>query len=159
MIFQEMEKSGVSAAQIHRTKAKSLLPWTLIKSNKTCLWCLRRKPEYTLSCGHAVCDMCVLVFGQENVANLYNLEECLLCSEGHLTIRLKPTTSGERVISIDGGGIRGIIPLEFLAILQNLLGSDLQLPDLFDVAYGTSIGSHATPYSSKLTLFQEASLC
>ncbi|TKA60681.1 hypothetical protein B0A55_12855, partial [Friedmanniomyces simplex] len=45
-----------------------------------------------------------------------------------------------RILSVDGGGIRGIIPLEFLHLLQRSLGSSCRIQDLFDLALGTSAG-------------------
>ncbi|KAL0325617.1 UNVERIFIED_CONTAM: Patatin-like protein 2 [Sesamum radiatum] len=52
------------------------------------------------------------------------------------------------ILSIDGGGVRGIIPatiLEFLeAQLQKLDGEDARLADYFDVIAGTSTGGLVT---------------
>lgn len=44
-----------------------------------------------------------------------------------------------RVLSIDGGGMRGIVPATILVELEALTGR--QVPDLFDVVVGTSTGS------------------
>jgi predicted acylesterase/phospholipase RssA len=44
-----------------------------------------------------------------------------------------------RILSIDGGGIRGLIPATILAGMQKMLGST-PLVDLFDVVAGTSTG-------------------
>ncbi|KAJ0984740.1 hypothetical protein J5N97_003096 [Dioscorea zingiberensis] len=61
-------------------------------------------------------------------------------------IQIQPPTYGNliTVLSIDGGGIRGIIPatiLSFLeAQLQELDGEDARLADYFDVISGTSTG-------------------
>ncbi|XP_051149821.1 patatin-like protein 2 [Andrographis paniculata] len=61
-----------------------------------------------------------------------------------------PTSHGSTVtiLSIDGGGIRGIIPaviLEFLeAQLQKLDGKEARLADYFDVIAGTSTGGLVT---------------
>jgi predicted acylesterase/phospholipase RssA len=44
-----------------------------------------------------------------------------------------------RLLSIDGGGIRGLIPAVILAGMQKMLGST-PLVDLFDVVSGTSTG-------------------
>jgi patatin-like phospholipase/acyl hydrolase len=44
-----------------------------------------------------------------------------------------------RVLSIDGGGMRGIVPATFLEHLEALSGR--RIADLFDVAVGTSTGS------------------
>ncbi|CAD5181227.1 unnamed protein product [Musa acuminata subsp. malaccensis] len=52
------------------------------------------------------------------------------------------------VLSIDGGGIRGIIPATILTFLeeklQNLDGEDARLADYFDVISGTSTGGLVT---------------
>ncbi|XP_011038424.1 PREDICTED: patatin-like protein 2 [Populus euphratica] len=52
------------------------------------------------------------------------------------------------VLSIDGGGIRGIIPGTILAFLeselQKLDGADARLADYFDVISGTSTGGLVT---------------
>ncbi|KAH6826857.1 phospholipase A 2A [Perilla frutescens var. hirtella] len=48
------------------------------------------------------------------------------------------------ILSIDGGGIRGIIPATFLAFLESKLqeldGSDARVADYFDIVAGTSTG-------------------
>ncbi|KAL4333817.1 hypothetical protein GQ457_07G025660 [Hibiscus cannabinus] len=66
----------------------------------------------------------------------------LSCAKEHL----QPPTYGDliTVLSIDGGGIRGIIPGTILAFLeselQKLDGVDARLADYFDVIAGTSTG-------------------
>ncbi|KAK9270491.1 hypothetical protein L1049_026071 [Liquidambar formosana] len=66
------------------------------------------------------------------------------------TTPLQPPTYGNliTVLSIDGGGIRGLIPgtiLGFLeAELQNLDGEDARIADYFDVIAGTSTGGLVT---------------
>ncbi|KAF8410038.1 hypothetical protein HHK36_002558 [Tetracentron sinense] len=69
------------------------------------------------------------------------------CSLSNQTI---PSIYGEKitVISIDGGGIRGIVPgtiLSFLeSKLQELDGEDARIADYFDVIAGTSTGGLIT---------------
>ncbi|KAK6256627.1 hypothetical protein QUC31_000086 [Theobroma cacao] len=64
--------------------------------------------------------------------------------------RLQPPTYGDliTILSIDGGGIRGIIPGTILAVLeselQKLDGEDARLADYFDVIAGTSTGGLVT---------------
>lgn len=64
--------------------------------------------------------------------------------------RNPPPSSGNMVtiLSIDGGGVRGLIPttiLEFLeAKLQELDGQDVRLADYFDIIAGTSTGGLIT---------------
>ena len=141
--FSVMQISWATADSIHRGNFGSInIPWAKLQSNQTCLPCLRRKPEYVLSCGHSVCETCVRIFGRPVLGSeyTYELESCLLCSSGWLTVALKPPTAGVRILSIDGGGIRGVVPLEFLRILQNVVGPNCPIRDLFDLAFGTSSG-------------------
>ncbi len=130
------------AAQVHRENVGGLgIPWLLLQSNSTCLWCLRRKPENTLSCEHAICNVCVRIYGDEMpiMDCQYHIETCLLCRSGNRTVRLKPFPAGERILAIDGGGTRGVIPLDIMTIIQGMIGSELQIQDLFDIAFGTSV--------------------
>lgn len=56
------------------------------------------------------------------------LKRCGLCLRpADLTVHLKPPTAGVRILSVDGGGIRGIVPLEFLELLQRSFGDDCSL--------------------------------
>ncbi|KFY04385.1 hypothetical protein V491_09370, partial [Pseudogymnoascus sp. VKM F-3775] len=55
----------------------------------------------------------------------------------------KPKTKGVNVLGIDGGGVRGVIPLQSLLLLEQKLKPylpDMPLQDLFDIAFGTSSG-------------------
>ena len=72
----------------------------------------------------------------------YNITRCILClTKGTLSANLKPPTAGARILSVDGGGIRGVVPLEYLNMLQNLLGPTVRVQELFEVAFGTSSGT------------------
>ncbi|KAI4321533.1 hypothetical protein MLD38_034901 [Melastoma candidum] len=70
--------------------------------------------------------------------------------ERALSAPLQPPTYGNLIttLSIDGGGIRGIIPGTILAFLeselQKLDGEDARLADYFDVISGTSTGGLVT---------------
>ena len=51
-----------------------------------------------------------------------------------------------RILSIDGGGIRGVIPGQILVILEEKLknktgNQDARIADYFDLIAGTSTGS------------------
>ncbi|GFY86883.1 phospholipase A 2A [Actinidia rufa] len=65
-------------------------------------------------------------------------------------VQIQPPTYGNliTILSIDGGGIRGIIPATILAFLESQLqeldGEDARLADYFDVIAGTSTGGLVT---------------
>ncbi|XP_037419641.1 patatin-like protein 3 [Triticum dicoccoides] len=73
-----------------------------------------------------------------------------LSSSSALTPRSPPPSYGSivTVLSIDGGGVRGIIPGTILAFLeeklQELDGPDVRIADYFDVIAGTSTGGLVT---------------
>ncbi|KAL4744518.1 acyl transferase/acyl hydrolase/lysophospholipase [Aspergillus terricola var. indicus] len=117
--------------------------WIPVRSTKTCFWCLRRDPEHPQGCGHMICDACVETFGKKayQTNHEYTVVECILCGKSsQLVVRLKPPTAAPRILSIDGGGPRGVIPLENLEILQEIVGPELAVPDFFDLYMGTSSG-------------------
>lgn len=51
-----------------------------------------------------------------------------------------PESREFRILSIDGGGIRGILPAAFLARCEKLLPPGRRLAEYFDLVAGTSIG-------------------
>ncbi|KAK5014624.1 hypothetical protein LTR16_003766 [Cryomyces antarcticus] len=55
-------------------------------------------------------------------------------------IRRKPLCAGLRILTLDGGGIRGIIELALPDKLEDRIGLDLPLHDLFDLIVGISTG-------------------
>lgn len=66
---------------------------------------------------------------------------CMICgTPSHLRIQLKPVTAGIRILSLDGGGMRGVLTLQLLKNIQSALGSTVQVQDFFDVAFGVSAG-------------------
>ncbi|CAA2977793.1 patatin 2 [Olea europaea subsp. europaea] len=66
------------------------------------------------------------------------------------SVQIQPPTYGNliTILSIDGGGIRGIIPATILEYLESQLqvldGEDARLADYFDVIAGTSTGGLVT---------------
>lgn len=81
----------------------------------------------------------------KNDPHTFSIHSCFLCSEDTQGARFKfkPKTKGVNVLGIDGGGVRGVIPLQSLFLLEQKLKpylSEFPVQDLFDVAYGTSSG-------------------
>ena len=145
LLFPAIDLGFETSVQIHINNIKSFpLQWNQLQSRKTCLWCLRRRPEHVLTCEHAICDTYVAIFGHPITGkeSRFEIERCILClTRGTLLAKPKPAIAGARIFSIDGGGVRGVVPLESLGLLQGHLGSDLQVQDLFEQVFGTSSGS------------------
>lgn len=132
------------------------------KSNLTCLYCLRRSPEHVLGCGHSICNICVKRFGQalRGVEGCYFIRACVICkTQATLAARVKPETEGINILTIDGGGTRGVLPLGHLKVLQKSLPEG-RLQHLFHVAAGTSSGmSNECAHDDDAKSIQGTSLC
>jgi hypothetical protein len=120
-----------------------------VHTNRTCLACLRRVPQHPLSCRHALCDECFSRFGKPLAGTefRYHIRSCILCQYPcNIQVNLLPRTASVRAMTIDGGGVRGVIPLQFLRQFEDLLGPECPLQDLVDVAFGTSAGTKSSQY-------------
>mgnify|MGYP002717538389 CR=1 FL=1 len=148
-VFDELDAaSQPSAASSVHVKRLQKLHGQLasLKSHKSCFCCLMRMPEKVLGCGHALCDVCIKVFGTPSNSEKYSytVTECVLCGAPHegSSFRFVPPTAGVRILSLDGGGVRGVIPLTFLARIEEDLFCPLR--EHFDFVCGTSAGESAT---------------
>ncbi|KAF2741923.1 FabD/lysophospholipase-like protein [Sporormia fimetaria CBS 119925] len=118
-----------------------------LKSAKTCLCCLMMMPEKVFACGHSVCNICIQRFGKRprTERHTFTFTACPICGEKQRvsTYSLIPPTAGIRILCIDGGGIRGVIPLTFLKHLESdprlsYIGHPIR--EYFDYVCGTSAG-------------------
>ena len=138
-------RGSVSAIESHRERLAALRPSLRgLKTNRICFCCLMEMPEKVLRCGHAYCDTCVRAFGGRSKSHRhsYCLSDCMICGErDEHSFQLVPPTAGIRILSLDGGGVRGIVPLTFLCHIEETLSwLDCSLRDHFDLACGTSSG-------------------
>lgn len=141
--FAQYTSHGSSEA-LHRQRMNGFRrEWAGLHSDDTCFCCIRRRPQFSLPCGHSLCENCVRVFGCLSPTDpwLFHIDACFLCqAESGVRIRVKPDTASVRVLSVDGGGTRGRVPLEFIQVLQNCIGLPYPVQQHFDVIYGTSSG-------------------
>ncbi|KAJ5976458.1 hypothetical protein N7481_010165 [Penicillium waksmanii] len=113
-------------------------------STTTCFVCLFRPPEHMLPCTHALCDTCVAIFGNFEPSSTYQVEivQCPICERKcNMTIRQIPPTKRPVILSLDGGGVRGLIQLGLLCALEKRIGIPIAL--LPDLCAGTSVGAMA----------------
>lgn len=116
----------------------------LLRLNFTCLCCLTQTPEFTLPCGHVLCRNCVEAFGRRE-EHCLTIEYCRL--HGHtkrwknpMKVRMKAPEDGTCVLSLEGGGIRGIVQLEVLRAIEGALGGHIPVHKFFDLIVGADTG-------------------
>lgn len=138
------------AAEIHRDNA--LYPFfhhlqgpEAFISHTACYSCLIKPPEHALPCGHVLCTPCVQAFGTARGHCIVELTYCPLHHTESLfhsrwPVFIKPPAAGIRILSLDGGGIRGIVELITLRKIEDALGAGLKIQSFFDLIVGTSTG-------------------
>lgn len=102
-----------------------------------CFFCFARPWTRLSKCkNHGVCDQCWPPL-RERLRH-----RCMLCDTQVATTSRKVDREVERgrILALDGGGVKGLIQLEVLAMLEEEIGLDLPLRYFFDLIVGTSIG-------------------
>jgi hypothetical protein len=146
-------RSTHTAAGLHRRLLARLHGgWAKVRSDDTCLVCLRRRPQHRLPCGHCLCDNCPRIFGQRSRHDpwLFTVRSCFLCglATPGVEVRYLPENAGVRVLTLDGGGVRGLATLQYgqyLKALEERIGLPYPVQENFDLAYGTSSGELGRP--------------
>ncbi|KAJ5611997.1 hypothetical protein N7510_005191 [Penicillium lagena] len=116
--------------------------WGGLRSTTTCFVCLCHPPEHMMPCKHALCDTCVMIFGTLSATGKYHVDltQCPICEERfNITIRQLPPTKHPVILSLDGGGVRGLVQLGLLQALEKRFG--MSMADLPDLCTGTSVGA------------------
>ncbi|KAK5153225.1 hypothetical protein LTS14_007870 [Recurvomyces mirabilis] len=119
-------------------------PASSICSHATCFCCLMDVPEHPLPCGHVLCTACIKAYGK-TAHSAVTLPSCPLHRASTkwakpAIIKFKPPGAGVRVLSLDGGGIRGIVQLEVLRAIEQAIGGFLPVQNFFDLIVGTGTG-------------------
>ncbi|KAF2461117.1 hypothetical protein BDY21DRAFT_297819 [Lineolata rhizophorae] len=113
-------------------------------SHSACFCCLREMPEHPLPCGHVICPECAKAYALPKRECNILLDSCPLHSkdtfQGRYAIQTKPELAGVRVLTLDGGGVRGVVELEILREIERQLGDKIPIQDFFDLIVGTSTG-------------------
>ncbi|CAG8017029.1 unnamed protein product [Penicillium salamii] len=140
--FVQLSSVRTSAAIRKETLHRLYRRWGGLRSTTTCLVCLCRPPEHMLPCKHAICDTCVVIFGNPSSLGEYHFEvaQCPICEErSNVTVRQLPPTKHPVILSLDGGGVRGLIQLGLLRALERRIG--VPIASLPDLCTGTSVGA------------------
>lgn len=130
-------------------------------SHSTCFSCLFEPPEHALPCGHVLCTPCLMAYGKSRGTTVVEMTGCPM--ETFITPRrkswkvvLKPAAAGIRILTLDGyarpiyitglsvpsnniyrGGIRGIVELEILRLIERAMGGRMPIQSFFDLIVGT----------------------
>ena len=116
-----------------------------IFSHASCFCCLMEVPEHPLPCGHVLCTACVQSYGKTSSKCVVEMSSCPMHMDDtrwnypHI-IKFKHKGACTRVLCLDGGGIRGIVELEFLRAIEQDLGGEIPVQAFFDLIVGTSTG-------------------
>ncbi|PWW77221.1 FabD/lysophospholipase-like protein [Tuber magnatum] len=118
-------------------------------SDTVCFGCLAQFPDRRLPCRHSFCEICFEVFGKRctNQPYTFHILECMICLARFdgIKVHIQPPTAGARILTVDGGGIRGVVALTSLirleAAISHIVGVKLPIQEhFFDLAIGTSSG-------------------
>lgn len=141
-------KNLVALRECCKTEEADLDPFSSEGAN-FCFGCLFHRPEYRLPCNHFLCVACVEDFNQiteaqRNPGDICH-HECVLCGDRRnpnwpYSTKVLGNFVGPRVLSLDGGGVRGIVELIILQRLEQAIGLGLPLGQFFDLIVGTSAG-------------------
>lgn len=115
------------------------------KPHRLCTGCLFTSWDDILPCGHGFCKSCThnFSFAWKRTGSM-SFTQCPVCNKEFGTpfdVAVQPPTAGGRVLSLDGGGVKGIVQLEILHHLHTIIGQHIPIRRLFDLIIGTSIGN------------------
>ncbi|RPA85543.1 hypothetical protein BJ508DRAFT_411946 [Ascobolus immersus RN42] len=146
----ETSQEGKVAGRIHQDVilAPFFKKFSQLQSNALCLTCLADKPKFPLPCLHSICESCLKCFGTTNNRFRYRLESCPICSSSDASRAFKeaaifhvtPKEVSPCVLTLDGGGVRGIVQLQTLQQIEKVIGLGIPIREFFDVIVGTSCG-------------------
>ncbi|KAI1422633.1 hypothetical protein F5Y12DRAFT_799440 [Xylaria sp. FL1777] len=117
-----------------------------LSSHSTCFSCLIECPEHVLPCGHIICTPCINAVGTLLGGGFTKLDRCLLKHWDETRgatpylASIKPDQAGVRILTLDGGGVRGIVELTILQKIEEALDNKVPIQAFFDLIIGTSTG-------------------
>eukprot|EP00058_Branchiostoma_floridae_P019500 XP_002604990.1 hypothetical protein BRAFLDRAFT_101723 [Branchiostoma floridae] len=120
------------------------------KDGRVCVACLSHDVHVMMSCGHAVCsrDSRYMKGGETAACPLHESTSTTRDAEIQPGVLQLPTPQnvGVRVLSLDGGGVRGLVLTMILQQIEQMAAlhsTNLRIHELFDVIVGTSVGAFA----------------
>ncbi|CUS07182.1 unnamed protein product [Tuber aestivum] len=116
-----------------------------IRSTEVCLICIMRRPVRVLSCGHAICEVCIRTFGElvPGEPCIYAHPQCALCytSIKPPNIQIRPPSALPRVLCVDANGPNMWDTLNLLETsISQLMGFPFPIQECFDIVFGRGPG-------------------
>jgi hypothetical protein len=78
--------------------------------------------EKVLTCSYTLCGLCIRIFGTRfySKRNIYKLTKCVLYRVNYKSCKFYfvSLTAGIRILSVNRGSVRSVIPLTFLNYLN-----------------------------------------
>ncbi|KAK5163057.1 uncharacterized protein LTR77_010992 [Saxophila tyrrhenica] len=133
-----------TALQLHKSNTKDFFDdvGSDVTSHVTCFACLMDTPEHILPCGHVLCTACVGAWGHAYRCSVA-IDFCPVHSDYVDPVAIfpvKPAGAGVRILALEGGGVRGVIQLEFFAAIERAMGNHMAVQKFFDLIVGTGTG-------------------
>ncbi|KAH8761518.1 hypothetical protein F5883DRAFT_499962 [Diaporthe sp. PMI_573] len=99
----------------------------------TCVFCLLRRPIFTLACQHQLCPCCIIASGAASQNPICSLSTCPWCGKANARLfSLQPPTAGSRILDL-GPSSDLTQTCAFLKDIQRNTITALPLRDYFDV--------------------------
>ncbi|TLS22583.1 uncharacterized protein PpBr36_06785, partial [Pyricularia pennisetigena] len=86
--------------------------WQAFYHSSSCYVCFSQTADRGLTCGHRLCNPCVILSGSAGSSNPcgYHVKECPLCKEPNKNLTpIRPPTAGNRVLKLSGRRKPGLI--------------------------------------------------
>jgi hypothetical protein len=142
--FIQRYYSNQKRPKARRQILREFQPWLAgIKTFDLCLACLQRIPEHAFPCTHMFCELCCADLGTKSEKDpyCYKFDTCPICDQlCTVQIRRCPPTAAPRVLCFDGGGVRAVVPIQFLLALEKAVDLPIPVQEHFEFAFGTSSG-------------------
>ncbi|KAH7308904.1 phospholipase [Stachybotrys elegans] len=104
-----------------------------------------QQPIGDLPCKHSICGNCAEIFGKPSNYDDsdFIIKRYFLCQSEppeEVKIKIHPPTAGIGILCVDGGGVKGTIPLAIMRRIEERIDLPIQFQRFFKVAFGVSSG-------------------
>lgn len=124
-LYKRFSENAVSLANLRKEQLKSFSSQvSRIQSSRICLVCLLRSAQHILVYRYIVYDRYTQIFGSPTSGLEYQFTikgYLYYLYQRPLVVDILPPTISPTILTIDSNRVRGVIPLEFLLLVQEHL--------------------------------------